>query len=500
MAAKAGAAPAGGGSWADAAKRAGTGGTAAPTAHGGGLGKDTTGTGDKGELLDDEGFRLVTRRGGGGAARAAGGTDSRDKAQGPAQGVRADDGDTGADAHEGEGESSRPTVGDLQQAWHDEVAMVRRLRQQGVQGGHPALWAACEARDAAERAWRASKEPAPAAVRLGRAQAKLDRAVALQADARQAIVDTERAHKVRMAELQSAMDECTERVHLRRQQLREVQGEVAADGMGDTRAAAQRDVIHQVHSTICSEVGPTIAALVDQLDTATPAWAALNGLLGKLSSSRDLLESAGGGQPEAQQFDIADSSNHWESCSEWSESHELGEATGAGGGQDHAAHGGDQWGDGHGDGDGGHDQSMGTGDWWDGPQRRWKSGGTRWQACGHGQWARSDGNWADQLEEEEHGTGDDDLQPAPMRRRLDHDETGGSQGEGQQQSRTQQLRGDEDVGERRRQHEQRVSQIVSMAIDAGVTPLTSSGEELLLLDPPQLDAWVASHLPSALLC
>ncbi len=153
---------------------------------------------------------------------------------------------------------------------------------------------------------------------------------------------------------------------------------------------------------------------------------------------------------------------------------------------------------GGGEADEGHDQSMGTGDWWDGPQRRW-SAGARWQACGHGKWARAEGDWADQLEEEEREAGGDDLQPAPARRRLEHDGAAGDQGGGRQQPQ-QRPQGEGDAEERKRRHEQRVVQIVSMAIDAGVTPLTSSGEELQLLDPLQLDSWVAEHLPAALLC
>ncbi len=198
-------------------------------------------------------------------------------------------------------------------------------------------------------------------MRLGRAQAKLDKAVALQAEARQTLLDTERAHRERMAELQSAMDECTERSRVRRQQLREVQEEVAVGSTGGTRAA-QHEAIRRVHSTICSEVGPTIAALVDQLDSATPAWATLTGLLGKLSDSRDLLESACGGQSAAQEYDIGDNGNQWDGWSEWSESHELGGATGGNDDhdhdhdRDHLSSRGDHWGHGQGDADAGQDQ------------------------------------------------------------------------------------------------------------------------------------------------
>ncbi len=39
-----------------------------------------------------------------------------------------------------------------------------------------------------------------------------------------------------------------------------------------------------------------------------------------------------------------------------------------------------------------------------------------------------------------------------------------------------------------------------MAVEAGVTPLTKCGEDLIMLGPSQLEEWVAEHLPAALLC
>ncbi len=250
---------------------------------------------------------------------------------------------------------------------------------------------------------------------------------------------------------------------------------------------------------MCGEVGPTIVALVEQLDSSTPAWATLNGLLGKLSTSKEILESAGGGATATQAYNIGDATDQWEGWSEWSESHEVDAAPG--GGARAQVQGGQRGGD-HGAYEAGQDQSMGTGDWWDGPTRRW-SAGARWQACGHGQWARA--SWADQLEEEHGEPGDEELQPPPARRRL---EPAGAESaaQGVQQRAQQAQQGqqpptaEDDADERKRRHGEKVNQIVSMAIDAGVSPVTASGEDLQLLDPHQLDAWVAEFLPAALLC
>ncbi len=439
------------------------------------------------------GFRTVSRRKPRKAAQ--GGDTTCAHGDAPAttstEGINKGDGAAGDEAHDGVEAEGQPTTAELHKAWLDEVAIVRRLRQQGLQGGHPAMLAACAARDAAEKDWRGSKEPAPTSVRLGRAQGRLDRAVTAQAEARQAMLEAERLHRVHMEGLQATLDEATERVRVRRSQLREVQDEVASGGTTDRAHTMQQRAMHQVHTTICGEVGPTIAALVEQLDSATPAWAALNGLLGKLSTSKEILESACGGTQGAQAYDIGDDGmDQWEGCSEWSESHER---EGGPGREAVAQQGGEQarWEQDTGDGSQGH--RAGAGDWWEGPARRWNNS-ARWQECGHGHWSRS--SWADQMEVEHGDDEEGDLMPAPARRRLEPTGDVGQDAD----ARARQLPANDDAEARKRQHGERVNRIVSMAIDAGVTPLTAQGEELQMLDPPQLDNWVAEHLPAALLC
>ncbi len=520
--------------WADAAKRAVHGGTATPPLAAGEKGPTAAGKCSGGPTVDADGFQQVTgrfRRKPGAATSAAvgeGGTRVDDAPRHEEGGQQATEGAAAAsegDKDEGD-HGAQPTAEELHQAWLDEVAFVKKLRQQGVQGTHPAMLAACEARDAAERAWRGSKEPAPAAVRLGRAQHKLDRAVALQAEARQAIMEAEKAHRETLAVLQATMDECTERVRLRRSQLREVQDEVGAGsaGAGDGQGARQQAAIRRVHDAICADIGPTLAALVEQIDTGAPAWTALNGVLGKLSASKEALESACAPRVPPQ-FDIGDDDQgKWESWSEWSESHDMqGRAWGGGRGRNGSGgNDGGPWTYGkgdegtHADGDaddgmdGIQDHSTEADTYWGAPAHRWAEA-PRWQPCGHGKWSRS--AWADQLEHE-HGDRDDgdggDDQPAAARRRLDD----GGSGSGHQGTTAPQAQlhvshqagaaaargGDCDQEEQKRLHNTRVDKIISMAVDAGVTPLTKDGEELQLLDPRQLDEWVAAHLPSALLC
>ncbi len=438
------------------------------------------------------------------AARTGGGPTERDDVPGGGDEAEpGDDGDGGGEPEGGEG----PTVAELHRAWQDEIAFVKRLRQQGVQDGHPAMRAACEAREGAERAWRNAKEPAPAAIRLGRAQAKLDRAIELQADARQAILAQEQAHRTRMRELHAEMDDCTARVMHRRQQLNEVKAEVGASrGDGGTRSR-QQEAIRTVHETICADVGPTIATLVEQLDTATPAWAALNGLLGKLSSSKQVLEGACQPQGDAQEFDIGDSAERWEETSDWSEGHDLRETGGGDAGGERDACGfydhrdGDETTPRRGGWDGrtpstGQDDAMDVSDWGSAPTRKWQAG-SQWRTHGHGKWQRA--SWADQMEQDQRGDdgdGDDD-QPAATRRRVGPADTqratgdglDGAQPEQQQQQQQQQQQ------ERRRAHAERVNSVIHAAIEAGVNPVTPLGEDLHMLDPHQLSAWVAENMP-----
>ncbi len=495
------------GTWASKVGGAVPGAAAAPAQRGASLERTAAGNGPAEDGLDDEGFQQVARRNRrkGQAADVGGAATQGQGRHTDAGAVSDDDGDLAsgdADAAGGDDDGDQPpTIADLQQAWRDEIALIKKLRGQGVQDGHPAMCAAREARDAAEQAWRTAKEPAPPAVRLGRAQSKLDRAVVLQSEARQAILEEERGHRERLAALQATMDTCTERVALRRRQVQEIQAEVgAAGGNGGVAMRAQMEAIKAVHGTICQEVGPTLAALAEQVGTETPAWATLNSLLAKLADTKATLE--GATSRPASQYHIGDGEDRWESCTDWSESHDVhGQHWGRGGARQGQDQGGEQAMD-----DGTGDEAMGTDQWWDTPTRRWGAA-AKWQPNGYGQWSRA--SWADHLEAEMEDDQDGDGQPPTVRRRL------GGQGSGDEQQQSsappQPPRPaapqaasaggpSDDPHERQRKHQARINHIIALAVESGVTPLTSSGEELVMLGPEQLEEWVASCLPSALLC
>jgi hypothetical protein len=193
------------------------------------------------EAVDDDGFRLVQRRKGlykGGAKQEPG----REQSEGdvdmdgndPACPAGDDDGDID-EADDGEPEDA-PGPSELRQQWQQEVGVVKQLARQGLSPDHPAMLAAVAARDDAEGKWRWAKTPAPLATRLGWAQKKLDRAVAIQAGTRQEMSALERQFKDDMAALQSRMDEDSARVKKRRQQLEAVQAEA---GGGNSAAEAR---------------------------------------------------------------------------------------------------------------------------------------------------------------------------------------------------------------------------------------------------------------------
>ncbi len=455
--------------------------------------------------VDADGFQTVTSRRGWRRARSTDIDGDGDATTGTGDGGAMGAGGAGSgppgsnDDDDEDADEGPPTAAELHQAWRDEMAVVKRLRQQGIASDHPAMEAACKARDDAERAWRDNKDPTPPSVRLSRAQAKLDRAISLQADSRQAIIDLEKAHRAQLAVLQGKLDEDMERVRARRQQLEVIQNEVATGGRGCGARAVHGDAVRQVHTAICSTVAPTIAALIDQLDSASPAWSALNGILGTLADSKSLLEKAIPTAPTTQSFDIADDGRDdvdvegRDDCddSDWSESHELRGGDGHEG-QDSAAARGGAAATGHGD-DWGQDHSMETDEWWGMHGGGDWSAGVRWEACGHGKWTRT--SWADSWEREYGEESTEPAHPPAARRRLEPAapptapvaEAGGE---------TAAAAAALDATARKLQHNERAQKIVLAAIEAGVQPLSASGEELHLLDPNQLDAWAAENLPS----
>ncbi len=509
-----------------AADRATT--AASPEARTAGIGKQGQGarggagagsSGDQTDLCDAEGFRLVQRRG----ARAKPGAKEN---QVEVQDYDADDVDMGGEAdpgtdadddgdeHVDDGAEAEPEPAVLRQRWQQEVGIVKKLARQGLKPEHPAMVAACEARDGAERKWRGAKPPAPLATRLGWAQKKVDRAINIQAETRQAMEELDKDYHAKRSVLQARMDEDAERVRMRRQQLQAVQEEAGGPG-AQRRRAEGGEAVRRACNTLRLEVAPALAALAEQLGTGSAAWSTVNGLLSTLTSSQQVMEEAL--EDAAPTFDMADGDE-----SVWSESHDLQEVFGGIGAQS-------------GDDGGGHlqqqqqhshqpwqqhhqqyqreqqwprqdDQGQGTDGggvqpWQGWHQASW-TGTQRWREEGHGHWTRT--SWADAWENEHGVDAEMDEQPEPQckhRRQgsaaYDGEGATGAGGCGAAAAGQsgQVAPPQQSTCEGDRQHAEMLSHIVAAAIGAGVQPVTSSGDDLQVLDGQQLAAWAAENLP-----
>ncbi len=501
--------------------------------------------------IDEEGFRVVQGKG----KRRTNNGDGHDVGSGGGAGTC--DADIGATTtHDGLGKHGRtvpttqpregevdegeedadddavdaPGPAELRKRWMAEVAITKQLARQGLSQDHPAMAAATTARDAAEKKWRDAKEPAPIAKRLGWAHQKLDRAIEIQAETRSAIAKLEEEFNSRRAELQVRLDADVERVQKRRRQLDEVQGEAGADSPSATAPRGPAgEAVRRACGTIRDKVAPALSALAEQLGTGTEAWATVNGLLSSLAESQQVLEeAAGGGEAEAETYDIADGDQ-----SDWSESLEVdsqadggrrGGGNGGRQGEGSSTHEADTWAQrqlaeqyeqwqsqlqqerwhrSSAQLDPAMDDAMGDDgqQWqpWDGA--RW--GEPKWCENGHGRWART--SWADSWEQEHahaHGEGDGGepqnkqrrlQEPAAVSQRTEPAASGGAAAE--TQPNTEQLEAQRTV-DAARQHAELLAAVTNGAIAAGIQPITESGTELHLLDKHQLAAWAAEHLPS----
>ncbi len=499
-----------------------------------------TGGAHAGRNVDDDGFQLVQgrRRKTGGSGSGSGGLGQGD-ALGTGAAARTDgdaaaDEDAARDRAMEEGEEEDEDAGraddevgpaELRKRWLAEVGIAKQLARQGLEADHPALVAACEARDAAERRWREAKEPAPVAKRLGWAHQKLDRAVEIQAATQADIAELEKDYAAKRADLQSRLEADMQRVQKRRQQLAEIQGEAGVGVPAETKLRGADDAaIRRACGTLRNRVAPALSALAEQLDTGTEAWTTVNALLSSLAESQQTLEQAvGDADGSAEAFDIGDDEA-------WSESHEVGTS---GGGHDHGDDGADErarggttssadaqnwaqrqleqryrqwqhqiWPHGSDQLDPAMDQDM------DGEERKWDHWeqaqweGPKWREYGHGRWSRS--AWADAWEQEHCGGHDSDggdERPNKQRRQDEPSgqlQAGAPAGAGAPVATAPPQAGPTEAqraAEAARQHAELLAAITMRAIDSGIQPITESGGDLQLLDVHQLTAWAAEHLP-----
>ncbi len=257
-----------------------------------------------------------------------------------------------------EGDSMEP--GRLRARYESLARAVRDMekRSPGGKGDDPAIVTLKEARDAAEGAWRQAKNPAPLATRMGRAQAKLDRAGAALTKARIAVdefdvwVDNHRKELIRQK------DDADAWYRWRQQQLedlhREASGKIKCGGDGggeDTTGSAV------VSGRLIGDLLPKVHALMEYVQGNPEIEERLAGIAEGLQCAGRDLEATRKGTPE--HYDIGN-----------------GDAWNQGGNQEGSGHG---WGS---DGD----ECMGTTSY---DCEGEKGGKAVWRPEGEGRWSRA---------------------------------------------------------------------------------------------------------------
>ncbi len=178
-----------------------------------------------------------------------------------------DDGDDWGMEDWGEDDGMDTDPKTLRANFEAHARMVRDMERRGREyRGSPALETLRAARDAAEKAWRDAKAPAPLPVRMGRAEEKLDRAGAALTKARLALDDFDERAERQREELVQRIAEADKWFRWRQQQLdllHEEAGErVAAKRQGaDTAGGAGG-----IRSRIKADFLPAVQELLEHVE------------------------------------------------------------------------------------------------------------------------------------------------------------------------------------------------------------------------------------------
>ncbi len=166
-----------------------------------------------------------------------------------------DEGDQGAD----------PKA--LKATFDAHARMVRDLERRGpAYRDCPAVATLRAARDAAEAAWREAKAPAPLPIRMGRAEAKLERAATALTRARLAVEEFDEWAEGRREELVRARDEANGWYRWRQQQLDQLHVE-AGDKVADKRQGDGADgPTTAVRSKIETSIIPAIHEVIEHME------------------------------------------------------------------------------------------------------------------------------------------------------------------------------------------------------------------------------------------
>ncbi len=406
----------------------------------------------------------------------------------------------------------------LKRAWDREAATVRMLERDGMPADHPVLRAAVAARDDAERAYRDRRSPHPVARRMGWAQSRLDKAVAREGKTREELLAFERDMAWRRKRIMDRLDLDVERVSKRRQELAELQEEAGAEAPSVARLAEEGKAACGRAAGGLRNAAPRALALVESLPEGSPARGEANLLVSQLADLQRELELAARAEAGPEAFDIADAA----SDSEWSESHEVpaGGAASGGGGGNSGGTGTATW------------QAESFGRWQRGkpPQptspsssaHQGKGVGGMASVLGGGKAPAPAASAADAPARQGPATsanggsmvgpqgGEEGDERAPKHRRGQGDADNASaaaaasdarraaelyqqqciaQSAGFATEAAQQMAG--------QLHARRVAEVVAMAVELKVQPITEDGQDLIVLGPEDLAAWEAKHLRPA---
>ncbi len=207
-------------------------------------------------------------------------------------------------------DESAATPEQLRTEYEAHARAVRDMEKKGkTYQGSPALETLRAARDAAERAWRNAKAPAPLPTRMGRAEAKLERAYTALTKARFAIEEFDGWAEQQRAELLQREQEADRWVRWRQQQLDELHQEAGGRVSGKKTGTAGTGHGAAVSGRIKDEFLPELQALIEHAQGNPEIIEKLTFLATGLESAGQALELDQAGAAEC--YDIADDGSDW---------------------------------------------------------------------------------------------------------------------------------------------------------------------------------------------
>ncbi len=205
---------------------------------------------------------------------------------------------------------------ELRRAWSDAAETVRFLeRRGGPRVPAAVLEGARGHRDAAERAWRAAKQPHPIGRRLKWAAEALEVAMAKEEAHRTELAEFDEECVRKRAALLAKLEVDAARTARKQAALDELRNEARpaedAEGIGARATAAVKEVRPTLWAArvalegIQEDVGPALEKALHATPEGSAAWEVLQGALSSVTSVYGVLQEAVHCKGEADQYDMA---------------------------------------------------------------------------------------------------------------------------------------------------------------------------------------------------